>query len=330
MYKRQLLLARAKFAKVISTFLGSSADGGLINKVESDGCIHPSFNQTVTATGRLSSSNPNGQNLPRKGTSPIKKVFKSRYGKIVNVDLSQIEYRVAAALSRDSRMVAEIRSGLDAHADNAEKLFKADRSDPDAFDRVRTTAKVLTFRLLYGGTASGFFKDSSMPTYDLKTWEEIVDGYWKKYPELKAWQNRNIEEMNKTGRIVSASGRIYCFEQSRGYNGAWMYSPRQACNFPVQGGSKDLMDLALAVIRKRLRDAGVRSKIILLVHDSIVFDAYLEEVDTICRIAIGVFESLPELAKIYFNWDICVPLTGDCEVGDDYGSLSKYHDWQNN
>lgn len=326
-YVRNLLLLRAKMAKVISTFLTKDGDSGLLNKIGTDGRIHPTFNQCITSTGRLSSSNPNGQNLPRKGTSPIKRVFKPSNGVIVNVDLAQIEYRIAAALSKDTIMVSEIVHGLDAHAANAETIFGADPNDSH-FDKVRTTAKVLTFRLLYGGTPAGFFRDSSMPAFTLDRWKEIVDNYWKKYVGLKDWQNRNIKEVSTKGFLRNPSGRILGFTQKRGYSGEWGFSPTQACNFPVQSSSADIMYLAMVVLRKRLRDLGLRSKMILQVHDSMVFDAFPEEVDIICETAVKTFEELPELAMKYWGWHIPVPLTGDCEVGPNYGALKKYNAWQ--
>jgi len=317
-----LLHDRAVTSKVLSTFTSTTKKvSGLISKVGKDGKIHPSFNQTVTSTGRLSSSNPNGQNLPRKGTSPIKKVFVPTNDIMINVDLGQLEYRMAAQLSGDKTMIHEIENGLDAHADNAIRFFGATRDKPEEFSKLRTTAKVFTFGLLYGCTAAGFTRNPSMPPYSKKQWQTIIDSYYDKYHGLKSWQTRNVATVNKYGYLQNPSGRRLKFVKSKGWDGVPSYSPTQIYNFPVQSGSADVVYLAMAVIRKRMRDRGLKSKIVLQVHDSLVIDAISSEQKEICNLAIDVFEELPKLCKQYWGWDFVVPMTGDCEVGFNYGEV---------
>lgn len=317
-----VLKKRAVFNKILTSFVSEKTDeGGLIAKVGRDGRIHPSFNQTITATGRLSSSDPNGQNLPRKGTSPIKSVFVSSRGVIANYDLSQVEWRIAAELSRDEVMLYEIMNGVDVHTDNATRFFDAGKFDQDSdeFKKLRTTAKIMTFRLLYGGTAAGFYRDQSMPRYSKEKWESIVNAFYDKYKGLKAWQTSNVEFVKQNGYLRTPTGRLLTFDEETDYDGVLQPKWKQIYNYPVQSCSADIMYLAMVTLNQRIRALGLSSKMVLQVHDSMVFDCLPHEVEQLSTMALDVFNSLPKLAKEYFGWDIIVPLTGDCEFGLDYG-----------
>lgn len=321
-----ILKARRKAAKVISTFWSDGGKKGYIAVVGIDGRLHPSFNQTVTVSGRLSSSNPNGQNLPRGGTSPVKKTIVPKNDCIINIDLAQIEYRVAAELSRDPVMMEELVHGYDVHTNNAVEFFNADPSDPEdkEFKQHRFVSKTVTFRLQYGGSAYGFNKDSRMPDYPLTKWKTIVAGFKKKYSGLTNWQQRNIALVKKQGFLRIPSGRILKFKQSRQFDGSMGYNEPDICNYPVQSFSADLMFLAMAVATARLKALGIKSSAVLQVHDSLVFDAFKDEVDLICKTVIGVFREIPSLVKQYWGYDFVAPIDGDCEVGPDYGTLQKY------
>lgn len=325
-----VLREQRKLRKVVSSIAGSKEEEekGLIAVVGKDNRIHPSFNQCVTRTGRLSSADPNGQNFPRSGTSPIKKFFKSSNGVIVNLDLAQIEWRIAAELSRDEVMLDELRHGLDIHADNAVRFFGAGKFSPDSkeFKALRTTAKVMSFRLLYGGSASGFYRDQKMPDYPLKKWKEIVDAFYAKYKGLKAWQNRNVEFAKTNGYVRNPSGRVLTFDQTVDYGGVETVDTRQVSNFPVQSAASDIMYLCMVKFVRRVVELTFKSKLVLQVHDSMVWDCPLEEAVTICQEAVKIFKELPQLAKEYFGWDIVVPLMGDCEIGYDYGTTFSVSD----
>lgn len=265
----------------------------------------------------------NGQNFPRGGTSPIKTFFKSKQGVIVNIDLAQIEWRIAAELSRDPVMLHELNEGLDIHSDNALRFFGADKYPRDSaeFKRLRTTAKTMSFRLLYGGSASGFYRDQRMPDYSLKKWKEIVAAFYQKYQGLKKWQDTNVQLAKSQGYLRNPSGRVLTFDNMMGYDGVETVDEKQVSNYPVQSGSTDIMYLLMWKLLTRTQEYKLLAKFILQVHDSMVFDSPIEEAETLCREALKLIHSLPQLAKEYFGWDIVVPLTGDCEIGYDYGNM---------
>lgn len=317
-----ILKTQRKLSKVLSSLLGTKDDTGLINVVGVDTRIHPSFNQTVTHTGRLSSSNPNGQNLPRSGTSPVKKLFESCQGYIVNLDLGQIEWRMAAELSRDPVMLHELYTNLDIHADNAKKFFGADKYPEDSaeFKALRTTAKVFGFRLLYGGGPYAFYKDQRMPHFSLKKWESIVKAFYAKYQGLKAWQERNIATVTAQGFLRNPSGRLLSFDKLMNREGYEEWDTKQIYNFPVQSSSSDIMYVLMIEFAKWLKQNKMKTKLVLQVHDSMVLDCPKEEVETVVREGVKFFSRISQFAKTYFNWDTVVPFVGDAEVGYTYGT----------
>lgn len=321
---KKLLIEYSKVEKVASTILAKKKDGGLLRKIGKDGRIHPTFNQCVTQTGRLSSTDPNGQNFPRKGTSPIKECIVSELGCILSPDHAQIEWRVGAEFSRDETMIYEISHGVDAHSENAISFLDAGKheKDSDAFSKLRTAAKTITFRLLYGGSAHGFFKDGRMPRYPLSKWKKIVSGFNGKYKGLIRWQNKNKDLVYKQGYLRNPSGRILRFRLQK-ERGIMQYSDKQICNYPVQSGALDIIYLYMAVLYKRMKELGLKSKLILQVHDSLVIDTCLNEVETMYNLSAQVIKELPQLCKQYWGWDFVVPLDGDCEIGPSYGKTSK-------
>jgi DNA polymerase-1 len=309
----KFLKDRSNAQKALETFVGKKVGSGLIAKIQEDGNIHPTFNQTVARTGRFTSSDPNGQNLPRKGTSPVKQIFYPKFDLIGNGDLSQLEWRVAAYLSQDPVALKEIYDNVDYHLDNALKFF-GDK-------KYRTTAKVFGFRLLYGGSAYGMFMDATMPRFDLKRWEQIVADYYQKYRGIAEWQNGNIDKVNKNkGWLKSPSGRILTFVKEGG-----IYSPTKIKNYPVQSfATADIMPLAMVMIFKRMRERELKSQIICQVHDSLVYDLIETEAEEIADLTISTFKELPSLMKRTWGINFNVPLTGDFEVGPNYGKLDKF------
>lgn len=331
---------RSNIKKVLETFRGKTGAKGLVTKVMADGRVHPHYNQTITKTGRLSSSDPNGQNFPREGTSPLKRIFISRHGKkgyILVADLAQLEWRVAACLSQDPTAIDEIQRCLDYHTENAINLFGS--------KKFRQDAKVLGFRLLYGGTPYAFFMDTKMPDKTLKEWEVIVQKYYAKYSKLNDWQvelfrwvGQNVE-VERTpsgdeivwGTYVSVTGRKYKFRQQpiKKMRGALGFKDTQVKNFQVQGtATGDIMPLAMVVIKKRLRAEQAKGRLLDVfdigqVHDSILFDCTKDSVREMANLCIQVFEDLPFLIAKWFGIPWNVPLTGDCSIGSDYG-LKEY------
>ena len=320
----QLLSERSNAQKVYSTLWSDNNEtSGLIRQIGVDGRIHPSFNQTFTRTGRLSSSNPNSQNFPRGNTSPLKKLIRSKRGYILNADLSQIEWRTAAALSEDSLMCDEINHGFDVHTDSAQRFFDAKGdTTTKAFKKVRTTAKIFNFRMLYNGKPKAFFYDPTMPRFPLTKWKKIVPGFYEKYHELRDWQLNNEKIVNIQNYLRNPSGRFLTFdynteddEKPTGYN------LNAICNYPVQSISADLMFLAMITIYRKVKASGAKADLLMQVHDSLVWDVAPEDVFRVGRICEDVFDSLPRLSREFFGWDIPVVLEGEVGLGLDYGTM---------
>jgi len=322
----KLLLKRSAIYKVRTTFANDETGTGLNNKVAMDGRLHTNYNQTVTATGRLSSSDPNSQNLPRGNTSPIKRCIIPTLDGIMNADLSQIEWRVPAQLSHDQTMIHEINSGIDQHVKACTDLMKLpfiSKSDPHS-KRNRNHAKTFNFRMIYGGTEYGFFKDPNMPSFDLKKWGQIIRSFFKKYAGLERWHKRNIKHVIQgDGTFVLPTGRRFLFKPT-GWGGK--YNEREIKNYPVQGmAGGDILPLAAVIIRKKMRRRKFKSKMILTVHDSIVFDYLESEKNDLAKLCLQVFSDLPKYIRQYWGINWIVNLEGETEIGENYGSQTEYH-----
>jgi len=327
----ELLLHRSKIAKFTETFVGVKEGTGLFYKSDanSDLWLHPNYNQTVAATGRFTSSGPNGQNFPRSKededgfTNPLKKCFMASRpdGLILVIDLSQLEWRVAAWLSQDPVAMREIRDGVDIHLDNAIQFFG------DA--KYRQDAKIMTFRLLYGGSAYAFYMDPKMPDFSLKRWNEIVEEYNRKYHVLYQWQQMNITRVSRDrGFLYSPLGRMYKIPKvpHKKHAGVFVYSETCIKNYPVQGtATGDIVPLAMHVMWKRMQMSPseyVSTNWMGQVHDSIIFDTMPHEVERVAKLGIETFEDLPEIINDYFGVNFNLPLTGEAEWGPYYGTVN--------
>lgn len=314
-----ILEKQRKLLKTVSTIEGSKGDKGWLACLTGDGRLHGQFNQTVTVTGRLSSSNPNLQNLPRSSGegAPLKKIFCSTNGYVIlNCDLGQIEWKVAADLCRDKTMVEEIQHGLDIHTANTEHIFgiRKEGCDPKKWKELRTTAKTVSFRSLYGGGAYGFYYDSRMPSYSLSKWEDIMESFHAKYPGLSKWQNDNKKLAMYQGWMKTPSGRVLLMNPDH---------QAAVCNYPVQSFSADVYNLATITAMKKIKELKLRANLILLVHDSLVFECHPEDAEAIAQIVIGAMLAIPELVKEYFGYEMCIRTTADVEIGLDYGSTKE-------
>lgn len=313
---KELLLEYSVVKKARETLLGSG-DKGLLNKVRSDGHIHPDLNQAVTSTGRLSSSNPNSQNMPRGSTSPLKQCIVPEFDYIVQADLSQIEWRGAAELAQDQVMLHEINSGVDQHTEACTnpKLMNLPFSKEN-----RTHAKIFNFRMIYGGSPYGFYMDHKMPDFPLKRWEQIVDGFEDKYYGLTAWQQRNIAHVERYGCLRIKTGRKFMFNRLPGGS----YNERQIKNYPVQGiAGGDILPLVAVIIRRGMRKAGMKSRMILTVHDSIVFDVLKKEFKRLIKLINNILYNLKGYIINYYGISWTADLAGEIEVGTNYADLKE-------
>jgi DNA polymerase-1 len=322
---KKWLIERSGAAKALESLLGKDGTG-IINKVMSDGLVHPKYNMTIAKTGRLTSSDPNGQNLPREGTSPIKLSFKARYDYILECDISKAEWVAVACLCRDKVMMAEIHAGVDPHTENAKKFFgaKFDKNgDPltKKDSELRTVAKIMTFRLIYGGSAYSFYMDAKMPNYSKKKWAEIVEAFYEKYKGLAKWQAENVRKVIRNGGVLrNPTGRKFRF-----FKGPKGYRPQQIKNFPVQAfATADMMPLAMTIIYKKFKKAGFKSLMVGQVHDAIIFDVVAEEMEAIATLCRDVYRKLPEyVMQLWPEINFDLPMDGDADYGESWGDLTK-------
>ena len=256
----------------LRTYLNTFVEG-IKNNVDDHGFIHPEFMQCVTATGRLSSRNPNFQNMPRGNTFEIRKVVESRFegGSIIEGDYSQLEFRVAGFLAKDSQAYIDVKEGTDVHSFTASIIGCS-----------RQEAKAHTFKPLYGGT-------TGTPAQ-----QEYYRTFKDKYANVTEWHEELQREAVEKRVISLPSGRQYAFPDARWTNYGTATHRTSICNYPVQGfATADLLPAALVSLQKKVSDAGIKSVICNTVHDSIVMDAHPDEFDTCVELMKDAMLSLP-------------------------------------
>jgi DNA polymerase I-like protein with 3'-5' exonuclease and polymerase domains len=293
----------------VSSYLSTFVDG-IRKNVRGNSILHTSFNQCVTATGRLSSTRPNLQNQPRESTFPIRKVFVSRFanGKLLNADFKQLEFRVAAYLAQCTNAIKDIKDEVDVHQQTADAITAG--GEPTS----RQDAKKSTFRPLYGGTSG------------TKAQLAYFDYFFKRYDGIFRWHNKLCEEAISKKYIQSPSGRIYAFPFcTRRTNGS-ITNATQVKNYNVQGfATGDILPVTMIEMYlqiKRLRkEIGFKSVLCLTVHDSIVADTHPEEHELMVKIFKEGFVRTIASLKERFNIDFNVPLDFDLESG--YNLLQK-------
>ena len=270
--------------------------------------IHTSFNQAVTATGRLSSSNPNLQNIPVRGDDgkEIRKCFIPEEGcKFFSADYSQIELRVMAHLSEDENMIHAFENGLDIHASTAAKVYKKDIADVTRDER--TKAKRANFGIIYGITTWGLAERLLIDRSEAKA---LMDGYFETFPRVKDYMERAKEEARQNGYVETFFHRRRYLPDINSANATVRgFAERNAINAPIQGSAADIIKLAMVRIFKRFNDEGIRSKMILQVHDELNFSVFPDEEEKVERI---VMEEMQGAYKLR------VPLVADCGWGDNW------------
>jgi DNA polymerase-1 len=270
--------------------------------------IHTSFNQAITATGRLSSSNPNLQNIPVRNEDgkEIRKAFVAEEGcEFFSADYSQIELRIMAHLSEDANMMEAFRSGYDVHAATAAKVFKKEISEVTREERSK--AKTANFGIIYGISVFGLAERMEVSR---KEAAELIDGYFATYPDVKKYMEKSIQVAKEQGYIETLFKRKRFLPDINSGNAVVRgYAERNAINAPIQGSAADIIKVAMVQIYHRFREEGIRSKMILQVHDELNFSVYPDEKERVERIV------LEEMERAY---PLRVPLVADSGWGKNW------------
>jgi len=259
------------------------------------GRVHTSFNQTGTETGRLSSSNPNLQNIPVK-TDIGKKIRQaiitsSEKNCLLSCDYSQIELRVLAHLSGDQTLIKAFHANEDVHRLTASLIndIKEDQVEPG----MRETAKRVNFGIIYGQSSYGLGRDLSIPVQQA---QDFIDAYFLRYPKVKEYIDGQIKKAEKEGFVTTLLGRRRYIPEINNKNmGIRQFAQRQAVNTPIQGTASDLIKLAMIKISSQIKEKGLKAKMILQIHDELVFDLPLSELDDFCPMVKDKMEQVMKL-----------------------------------
>ncbi len=286
----------------------SSYAEALPKMVDKENRIHSSFNQTLVITGRLSSSNPNLQNIPTRDEAGrrIREAFIASDGNIlISADYSQVELRLMAHFSEDEHLINAFRHGEDIHAATAARIFGVDIADVST--DMRRKAKTANFGIIYGISAFGLSERLNIPRREAK---EIIEGYFEKFPGIKNYIDTTIERAKKDGYVSTLLGRRRYLENINSRNSVIRsLDERYAINAPIQGTAADIIKIAMINIDRKIKETNLRSKMILQVHDELIFDAPTEEIVVLKDMVKYEMESAFELS---------VPLVVDIGEGKNW------------
>lgn len=298
------ILEQRGLKKLLSTYI--DAFPLLVNP--KSGKIHTSFNQTITATGRLSSTNPNLQNIPIRDErgKEMRRVFIPDDGCVfLSADYSQIELRIMAHLSGDENMLDAFQKGQDIHSATASKIFKAPLENVTS--DMRRKAKTANFGIIYGISVFGLSERLNIPRGEAK---ELIDGYFETFSQVKAYMDKSIELARENGYVETVSGRKRFLSDINSRNAIVRgYAERNAINAPIQGSAADIIKIAMVRIFNRLEKGNYKSKMILQVHDELNFNVLESELPEIQKI---VSEEMENAYKLR------VPLKTDVGVGKNW------------
>ena len=273
------------------------------------GRVHTSFSQAQTETGRLSSSNPNLQNIPirTKRGRHIRAAFVARDENhlLMSADYSQVELRIMAAFSKDPGMLEAFRNNLDVHRETAARVY--DMMPGLVTDEMRSAAKMVNFGIIYGISAFGLSQRLNIPR---KAAAELINNYFDKYPGVKEYMDKSIADAKEKGYAETLFGRRRYLRDINSRNGATRQgAERNAINTPIQGTSADLIKLAMVHMDRALKEHKLNSKMVLQIHDELLFDVPREEVDKMRELVAKVMSGV---------YDIGVPLDVDVGVGTNW------------
>lgn len=300
-----LILEYRGVKKLLSTYVEALPQ--LVNRTT--GRIHTSFNQAVTATGRLSSTNPNLQNIPVRDDMGrrIRKAFipSDDDHLLLSADYSQVELRLMAHLSGDESLISAFEHGEDIHTATAAKLFNKPLGEVTPEERRR--AKTANFGIIYGISAFGLSQRLEIPRKEAK---EIIDGYFASYPKVKEYMDNVVAKAKEEGFVSTIFGRRRYLNDISSHNAvARGLAERNAVNAPIQGSAADIMKIAMIDVHRRFAAEGIRSRVILQVHDELVVDMLRSEQERVTKIVTECMESAAQLkvrliadAGIGGNW----------------------------
>ncbi len=306
----QLILDYRKFAKLKSTY--TEALPALIDR--KDNRIHTTYNQTITATGRLSSSNPNLQNIPVRTEegNKIRNAFVSadkENGLILSADYSQIELRLLAHITQDKHLLEAFNTGVDVHTLTASKVF--DVPVEAVTKEMRYKSKAVNFGIIYGQSKYGLAKSLGISNADAET---FIEKYFATYPKVKAYMEGTVLEAEEKGFVETIFGRKrYLSTELSSSNGMIReFAKRAAINQPIQGTAADLMKIAMIDFSKKLKENNLKSKMIMQVHDELVVEVVKSELDVVTNLVKEAME---------LNQPLSVPLVVDVNVGESWKEL---------
>ena len=287
-----LILQYRKLQKIYSTYIEGFKP--LIDK--STGLIHTSFNQTVTATGRLSSSEPNLQNIPVRDDlgKELRKFFVSRHpnGVLVGADYSQIELRLLAAFSNAKGLVKAYEQGQDIHTSTASKVFNV--SIDQVTPQMRSSAKAVNFGIIYGMSEYGLAKNIKVSPAEARRY---INAYFNEYPEVKEYMDKNVAFARENGYATTVLGRRRYIREINSTNHMLKsFGERVAMNMPLQGSSADIIKLAMLGVDKRLKKEKLNAKLILTVHDELIVDSPENEATAVEKILVEEMENAVKLS----------------------------------
>jgi DNA polymerase-1 len=290
-----------KIKKLLSTYVDVLPT--LISPL--DGKVHTTYNQTVTSTGRLSSTNPNLQNIPIRDEEgkEIRRAFIPDEGCLfLSADYSQIELRIMAHLSGDKNMIEAFLSGQDIHAATAAKIF--DIPLEQVTKDMRRKAKTANFGIIYGISVFGLSEQLHVPRGEAK---ELIDGYFATYPDVKEYMEKSIEVARKNGYVETIFHRRRFLPDITSRNATVRgYAERNAINAPIQGSAADIIKVAMNRIYKRFKENNLQSRMIMQVHDELNFNVVSTELELVKQIVVQEMENATQLR---------VPLIADCGIG---------------
>lgn len=290
------------------TKLNSTYAEGLAGYIRADGRIHGKFHQTVTVTGRISSADPNLQNIPTRMPlgREIRKVFIPEEGSVfVDADYSQIELRVLAHMSGDAALIAAYQADEDIHAITASQVFDVPLDQVDS--TLRRKAKAVNFGIVYGISSFGLGQDLDISR---KEAEGYIEKYFATYGKVKEFLDRTVEDAKKNGYTVTMFGRRRPIPELASSNFMTRsFGERAAMNAPVQGTAADIIKIAMVRVNRRLKEEHLQSKLVLQIHDELIIETKKEEVEIVQKILV---EEMMHAA------DLAVPLLVDANVGDSW------------